>query len=129
MAPPKWPPEEIFDPLDLANIQGGLHDLPKKKNSCIPKFFGESGASGNTHWTKFCESYDFHQSGKEHPDTFMRLLFTSLTGNDRKWNTNIPRKILTICEYLEQVFLQIWECDGRYGIPLFPISQNLQTKQ
>jgi hypothetical protein len=108
MAPPKWAPEELFDPLDLANIQGGLHDLPKDVDSWIPKFSGEAGASGNTHWTKFCESYDFHQSGKEHPDTFMRLFFASLTGDARKWSTNLPRKILTTCEDLEQVFLQRW---------------------
>jgi hypothetical protein len=74
MAPPKWALEELFDPLDLANIQGGLHDLPKDVDSWIPKFSGEVGASGNTHWTKFCESYDFHQSGKE-----LRLFFASLT--------------------------------------------------
>jgi hypothetical protein len=29
VAPPKWAPEELFDPLDLTSIQGGLHDLPK----------------------------------------------------------------------------------------------------
>jgi hypothetical protein len=108
MAPPKWAPEELFDPLDLANIQGGLHDLPKDVDSWIPKFSGEVGASGNTHWTKFCESYDFHQSGKEHPDTFMRLFFASLTGNARKWSTKLPSKSLTTCEDLEQVFLQRW---------------------
>jgi hypothetical protein len=108
MAPPKWAPEELFDPLDLANIKGGLHDLPKDVDSWIPKFSGEGGASGNTHWTKFCESYDFHQSGKEHPDTFMKLFFASLTGDARKWSTNFPSKILTTCEDLEQVFLQRW---------------------
>ena len=57
---------------------------------------------------KFCESYDFHQSLKEHPDTFMKLFLASLTGNARKWSTNLPRKILTTYEDLKQVFLQIW---------------------
>jgi len=33
MAPPKWDPEELFHPLDLDNIQGGLHDLPKDVDS------------------------------------------------------------------------------------------------
>jgi hypothetical protein len=61
MAPPKWAPEEILDPLDLKNIQGGLHDLPKDVDSWIPTFSGEIGAIGNTHWTKLCESYEFHQ--------------------------------------------------------------------
>jgi hypothetical protein len=108
MAPPNWAPEVLFGPLDLANIQGGLHDIPKDVDSWIPKFSGESGASGNTHWTKFCESYDFYQSGKEHPETFMRLLFSSLTRDAIKWSTSLPIKSLTTCEYLEKVILQIW---------------------
>jgi hypothetical protein len=83
VASPKWSPEELFGPLDLANTQGGLHDLPKEVDSWIPKFSGEVGSYGNTHWTKFCEGYEFHQSGKEHPDTFMRLFLNSLTGSAR----------------------------------------------
>jgi len=43
MALPKWAPEELFDPLDFANIKGGLHDLPKDDNPWIPKFSGEVG--------------------------------------------------------------------------------------
>jgi hypothetical protein len=101
-------PEELLDPLDLANIKGGLHDLPKDVDSWIPKFSRHFGASFNTHWTKFCESYDFHQSGKEHRDTFMKLFLASRTGNARKWSTNLPRKILTTYGDLEQMFLQIW---------------------
>jgi hypothetical protein len=100
MAPSKWAPEELFDPLDLANIKGGLHDLPKYVNSWVPNFSREVGASGNTHWTKFCESYDFHQSRKEHPDTFMKIFLASLTEDARKWTTNLPRKILTTYEDL-----------------------------
>jgi hypothetical protein len=83
MAPPRWSPEEIFGPLDLANTQVGLHDLPKRVDSWIPKFSGKVGSYGNSHWTKFCEGYDFHQSGQEHPDTFMRLFLSSLTGSAR----------------------------------------------
>ena len=105
MAPPKWAPRELFGPLDLANIQGGLHDLPKDVDSWIPKFSREAGASGNTHWNKLCEIYECHQYGKKHVETFMRLFLASLTGNARKWSTKLPRKILTICEYLKQVFL------------------------
>jgi hypothetical protein len=60
------------------------------------------------HWTKFCESYDFHQYGKEHLDIFMKFFLASLTGDARKWSINLPRKILTTCEYLEQDFLQRW---------------------
>jgi hypothetical protein len=33
VASPKWSLEEFFIPLDLANIQGGLHDLPKDVDS------------------------------------------------------------------------------------------------
>ena len=40
MAPPKWVLEELLDPLDLANIKWGLHDLPKDVDSWIPKFSG-----------------------------------------------------------------------------------------
>ena len=108
MAPPKWAPEGLFDRLDLDNIQGRLHDLSKDVDSWIPKFSKVARDSGNTHWTKFCESYDFHHFGKEHPDTFMRLFFASLTGDARKWITNLPSKSLTTCEYLEVVFLQRW---------------------
>jgi hypothetical protein len=64
MVPPKWAPEELFDPLDLESIQGGLHDLLKDVDSWIPTFAGEIGAIGNTHWTKFCENYEFHLSGR-----------------------------------------------------------------
>jgi hypothetical protein len=39
-------PPKLFDPLDLANIQGGLHDLSKDENSWIPTFAGEIGAIG-----------------------------------------------------------------------------------
>jgi hypothetical protein len=100
--------EELFNPLDLANIQGGLHDLPKDADSWIPTFAGEIGAIGNTHWTKFCENYEFHLSGNEHLDTFMRLCLVSLTGDARKWSTKLPSKSLKTCEDLEQVFLKRW---------------------
>jgi hypothetical protein len=73
VSPPKWSHKELFGPLDLANTQGGLHDLPKRVDSWIPRFSGEEGSYGNSHWTKFCEGFEFHQSGQEHPDTFMRL--------------------------------------------------------
>ena len=64
IGPPKWSHKEIFSPLELTNIQGGLHDLPKYVDSWIPKFTREVGAYGNTHWSKLCESYEFHQSRK-----------------------------------------------------------------
>jgi hypothetical protein len=38
----------------------------------------------------------------------MRLFLASLTGDARKWSTKLPRKSLTTCEDLEQVFLKRW---------------------
>jgi hypothetical protein len=81
---PKWSHKELFGSFDLANTQGGLHDLPKKADSWIPRFSGEKGSYGNSHWTKFCEGFQFHQSGQEHPDVFMRLFASSLTGSARE---------------------------------------------
>jgi hypothetical protein len=51
---PKWSHKEIFGYFDLANTQGGFHDLPKKSNSWMPRFSREKGTCGNSHWTKFC---------------------------------------------------------------------------
>jgi hypothetical protein len=101
MAPPKWATEELFDPIDLESIQGGLHDLPKDAYSWIPTFVGENVSIGNTHWIKFHENYEFHLSGNQHPDAFMILFFSSLTGDARKWSTRLPRKIIKTCEDLE----------------------------
>ena len=133
MAPPKCAPEELFNILVLDNIKGGLHDLPKDANSWIPKFSREAGAFGNTHWNKFCERYDFHQSRKEHLDTFMRLCFASLTRDARKWSTNLPSKSLTTCEDLEKVFLQIWgmmeDMASLYSQYLKIFKQNDETVQ
>ena len=49
VSPPKWSHKELFVPLDLANTQGGLHDLPKKVDSWIPRFSREEGSYGNSH--------------------------------------------------------------------------------
>jgi hypothetical protein len=38
----------------------------------------------------------------------MKLFLASLTGDVKKWSTNLPSKSLTTCEDLEQVFLQRW---------------------
>jgi hypothetical protein len=54
---PKWSHKELFGSLDLANTQGELHDLPNKVDSWIPRFSGEKGSCGNSHWTKFCEEF------------------------------------------------------------------------
>jgi hypothetical protein len=49
VASPKWSIEGIFGPLDLANIQARLHDLPEEVDSWIPKLLGEVGYYGKTH--------------------------------------------------------------------------------
>jgi hypothetical protein len=57
---PKWSHKELFSPLRLPNTQGGLLDLPKKVESWIPKFSGEDGSYGNSHWNDFCYAFQFH---------------------------------------------------------------------
>jgi hypothetical protein len=108
MAPPKWSPTELFGPLDLANTQGGLHDLPKSVNSWIPRFSGEVGSYGNSHWTKFCEGYEFHQSGEEHLDTFIIVFLNSLTGSVRTWINKLPSGSLKTPEDLKRAFKNRW---------------------
>jgi hypothetical protein len=101
---PKWSHKELFGPLSLPNTQGGLHDLPKKVESWIPKFSGEDGSYGNSHWTDFCDAFQFHQSGQEHPDVFLRLFVSSLTGSARRWINKLPKGSIKTPEDLEQAF-------------------------
>jgi hypothetical protein len=105
---PKWSHKELFGPLILPNTQGGLHDLPKKVESWIPKFSGEDGSYGNSHWTDFCDAFQFHQSGQEHPDVFLRLFVSSLTGSARKWINRLPKGSIKSPEDLEQAFQKDW---------------------
>jgi hypothetical protein len=86
------------------NTQGGLHDLPKKAESWIPKFSGDDGSYGNSHWTDFCDAFHFHQSGQEHPDVFLRLFVSSLTESARKWIKRLPKRSIKNPEDLEQAF-------------------------
>jgi hypothetical protein len=74
----------------------------------MPKFPGEVGSYGNAHWTKFCEGYEFHQYGKEHTNTFMRLFLASHTGSVRDWINTLPSGSPKTPEYLEHAFLKIW---------------------
>jgi hypothetical protein len=78
--PHKWSHPGAFNYFDLSNIQGGLHDLPKDANSWLPLFSGE-GVSGNSHWTHFCDSFEFHQANQGHPDVFMKHFASSLLGD------------------------------------------------
>jgi hypothetical protein len=105
---PKWSHKELFGPLDLVNTQGGLHGLPNKVDSWIPKFSREKGSCGNSHWTKFCEGFQFHQSGQEHHDVFTRLFVSSLTGSARKWINKLPKGSVKTPEDLEQIFKKSW---------------------
>jgi hypothetical protein len=105
---PKWSHKELFGPLSLPNTQGGLHDLPKKVESWIPKFSGEDGSYGNSHWTDFCDAFQFHQSGQEHPDVFLRLFLSSLTGSAKRWINKLPKGSIKTPEDLEQAFKKDW---------------------
>jgi hypothetical protein len=105
---PKWSHKELFGPLSLPNTQGGLHDLPKKVESWIPKFSGEDGSYGNSHWTDFCDAFQFHQSRQEHPDVFLRLFVSSLTGSARRWINKLPKGSIKTPEDLEQAFKKDW---------------------
>jgi hypothetical protein len=105
---PKWSHKELFSPLSLPNTQGGLHDLPKKAESWIPKFSGDDGSYGNSHWTDFCDAFQFHQSGQEHPDVFLRLFVSSLTGSARRWINRLPKGSIKNPEDLEQAFQKDW---------------------
>jgi hypothetical protein len=99
---PRWSHQKLFGSFDLANIQGGLHDLPKGVDSWIPSFSGKGVSSGNSHWTQFCESFEFHQTGQEHPDVFMRLFASSLTGDAKTWIESLPKGSIKTPEELEK---------------------------
>jgi hypothetical protein len=105
---PKWYHKEIFGPLSLPSTQGGLHDLPKKVESWIPKFSGEDGSYGDSHWTDFCDAFQFHQSSQEHPDVFLRLFVSSLTGSARRWINKLLKGSIKTPEDLEQAFKKYW---------------------
>jgi hypothetical protein len=105
---PKWCHKELFGPLDLANTQGGLHGLPNKVDSWIPKFSGEKGSCGNSHWTKFCEGFQFHRSGQEHSDVFIRIFVSSLTRSARKSISKLSKRRIKTPEDLEQIFKKSW---------------------
>jgi hypothetical protein len=94
--------------LYLANTQGGLHDLPKKFESWIPIFSGEEGLYGNSHWTKFCEGFEFHQSRQEHLDVFMRLFAISLIRTTINWIITQPSGSFKTPKDLERAFKKRW---------------------
>jgi hypothetical protein len=107
--PHKWSYSESFSCFDLSNIQGGLYDLPKDANSWLP-FFSGKGIPGNSHWTQFCDNFDFHLAGQDHPDVFMRLFASSLVEDAKVW---IDRCIKNL-EELQKAFKIRW-CDSEHS--------------
>jgi hypothetical protein len=105
---PKWSHKELFGPLSLPNTQGGLHDLPKKVESWIPKFLGEDRSYCISHWTNFCDAFQFHQSRQEHLDVFLRLFVSSLTESAIRWINKLPKGSIKTPEDLEQAFKKYW---------------------
>jgi hypothetical protein len=67
---PKWSHKELFGSLDLANTQGGLHDLPKKVDSWIPKFSGERDPMVTHIGPSFVKGFNFTNPDK---NTLMSL--------------------------------------------------------
>jgi hypothetical protein len=115
--PHKWSHPETFSYFDLSNIQGGLHDLPKNANSWLPLFSGKE-VSGNSHWTHFCDSLEFHQTSQEHPDVFMRLFASSLVGDAKTWIDALPKGAIKTPEELERAFKIRW-CNHEHTQDLF----------
>jgi hypothetical protein len=103
--PHKWSHLEIFSCFNLSNIQGGLHDLPKDGSSWLPLFSGKD-IPGNSHWTHFCDSFDFHLAGQEHPDVFMRLFASSLVEDAKVWIDGYPKG--SIKKELQRAFRIRW---------------------
>ena len=79
-----------------------------RRSSCIPKFSWEDGSYGDSHWTDFCDAFQFHQSGQEHPDELLRLFVSSLIGSARRWINKLPKGSIKTPEDLEQAFKKDW---------------------
>jgi hypothetical protein len=114
----KWSHPGTFGCFDLSNIQGGLHDFPKDANSWLPLFSGKGVLSGNSHWTQFCDSFEFHQAGQEHPDVFMRIFASSLIEDSKTWIDHYPKGGIKTHEELERAFKIRW-CDHEQTQPLY----------
>jgi hypothetical protein len=115
--PHKWSHLEAFSYFDLSNIQGGLHDLPKDANSLLP-FFSGKGVSGNSHWTHFCDRFEFHQTNQEHLDVFMRIFASSLVGDAKTWINARPKGGIKTPKELERAFKIRW-CNCEHAKDLY----------
>jgi hypothetical protein len=67
--PHKWSHPESYNCFDFSNVQGGEHNVPVDAYSWLPSF-SRKETSGNSHWTQFCDSFDFHLDGQGHLDVF-----------------------------------------------------------
>jgi hypothetical protein len=73
-----------FQLFDFSNIQGGYMTYPRMQILGYLSFLRKR-VPGNSHWTQFCDSFDFHLAGQDHPDVFMRLFASSLVGDAKVW--------------------------------------------
>jgi hypothetical protein len=103
----KWSYSKSFNCFDFSNIQGGLHDLPKDANSSLPFFLGK-GTPGNSHWTHFCDNFDFHSASQDHLDVFMSLFASSLIGDAKVWINGYPKGSIKNPEELQKAFKIRW---------------------
>jgi ribonuclease HI len=115
--PHKWSHLESYNYFDFNNIQGGEHDLPTDENSWLP-FFSGKGTSRYSHWTQFCNSFDFHLDGQDHPDVFMKLFSSSLIGYAKVWIDGCPKGSIKNIEELQKAFKVRW-CDKEHSEDIF----------
>jgi hypothetical protein len=121
--PHKWPHPKSYNCFDFNKIQGGVHDLPADANSWLPFFSGEE-TSGNSHWTQFCDNFDFHLDGQDHPDVFMKLFISSLIGKAKGWIDQVPKKSIKNVEELQKDFRVRW-CDKEHSQDLYSQYYNI----
>jgi hypothetical protein len=121
--PHKWSHPESYNCFDFSNIQGGVHDLPTNANSWLPFFSGKE-TSGNSHWTQFCDSFDFHLDGQDHPDVFMKLFASSLIGKAKGWIDQLPERSIKNIEELQKAFKVRW-CDKEHSQDSFSQYYNI----
>jgi hypothetical protein len=111
--PHKWSHSESLNCFDFSNIQGGLHDLLKDANSWLPLLSGKC-IPGNSHWTHFYDSFDFHLDGHEHPNVFMSLFARSLVGDAKVWIHRCPKGSIKNPKELQKAFKIRW-CDSEHS--------------
>ena len=91
--------------------------MPVDAYSWLPSFSGKE-TSGNSHWTQFCDSFDFHLDGQGHLDVFMKLFASSLAEEAKKWIDTLHEKSIKDVEELQKAFRVRW-CDKENPQDLF----------